>query len=458
MTPHDRRGFLRTLAAAGGFGAFAPLDGLVRFGEAAHAARARSSAPGYGPLRAAGPELELPEGFRYVRCGANGDPMSDGSPTPVAHDGMAAFPGPGGDVLLVRNHEVRGRPLQAAPANAARLYDPLAQGGTTTLRVRIARDGAPELIAHHRSLGGTLLNCAGGPTPWGSWLTCEETTLGPSEGWGAPHGYVFEVPARADGALAEARPIKAMGRFIHEACAVDPTTGIVYLTEDKDTAGFYRYLPNTPERLHDGGQLQILAIEGAPHRNLSRWQRAGVAQRVVWIDIEDPDPADAEQNPLTVFAEGYGNGAAVFSRLEGCFHGDGAIYMTATDGGDARCGQVWEYRPGATPADGGTLTLIFESPNPAILKGPDNLCMSPRGGLVLCEDTDGSFIRGLTREGDIFDFARNILNGREFCGATFSPDGRVLFVNIQGGSDPVDPEVDPSMTFGIWGPWERGAL
>jgi secreted PhoX family phosphatase len=201
----------------------------------------------------------------------------------------------------------------------------------------------------------------------------------------------------------------------------------------------------------------MLGIARAPHRSLHRGQRAGRELPVVWIDITDPDPADAEQNPLTVFAEGYGNGGAVFSRLEGCWYADGSIYMNATDGGDARCGQVWQYRPGSTSDDGGTLTLVFESPNAAVLSGPDNITVSPRGGLVLCEDTDGSFVRGLTRDGEIFDFARNILNGREFAGACFSPDGRVLFVNIQGGSDPRGGG-DPSMTFAIWGPWERGAL
>ena len=175
----------------------------------------------------------------------------------------------------------------------------------------------------------------------------------------------------------------------------------------------------------------------------------------VWVDIDDPDPVGAEQNPLAVFAQGYGKGGALFSRLEGCWYGDGSIYFDATDGGNAEAGQIWQYRP-LTPHRG-ELTLIYESPGPQVLNSPDNICTSPRGGLVICEDTDGAYVRGLTRDGRIFDFARNIANDSEFAGACFSPDGGTLFVNIQGDTYEGGSNI-LGVTLAIWGPWERGAL
>ena len=92
-----------------------------------------------------------------------------------------------------------------------------------------------------------------------------------------------------------------------------------------------------------------------------------------------------------------------------------------------------------------------------MLDSPDNITVSPRGGIVLCEDTRGAYVRGLSPDGVIFDFARNILNDREFAGACFSPDGRVLFLNIQGDTAHGGAG-HLGMTFGVWGPWERGAL
>ncbi len=451
-TPYDRRGFLRAAGLYAGAAAVAPsLPGLIAWSREGAVRRLSS---GYGNLRRAGPELALPDGFSYVRLGVEGTLMSDGSPTPRAHDGMAAFGMPDGTVRLVRNHEDKDQPGVARVLGDPRLaYDRRAGGGTTTLDIRLAGDGTPEIVRDFVSLGGTTVNCAGGPTPWGSWLTCEEATWGLVKGFSMPHGYVFEVPVAADGQV-EAVPLPDMGRFWHEAVAVDPATGIVYETEDINRrAGFYRFTPKTPGRLIDGGHLEMMAISGRPQADLRQGQRAGDWLRVEWVPIDDPDPEGAETDPTLVFAQGFGAGGARLSRLEGCWYGDGSVYFHSTNGGDEQSGQVWRYVP-----DEDALILVFESPSRDVLDAPDNLTVSPRGGLLLCEDAVGiSHLRGLTPDGQIFDFAENIMNRREFAGATFSPDGTILFVNIQGDLDSFGPG-NKGMTFAITGPWEDGAL
>jgi secreted PhoX family phosphatase len=386
--------------------------------------------------------------------------MSNGQPTPKAHDGMAAFRLPNGNVRLIRNHEDRELASRAKPiGNPARAYDAKGGGGTTSLEIRLRPDGTPELVHDFVSLSGTIVNCAGGPTPWGTWLSCEETTEGTTHGWSKQHGYVFEVSARAE-AEVEPVPLRAMGRFIHEAVAVDPGSGIVYLTEDDTVAGLYRFLPRRRGQLAAGGRLQMLAVSGRPKYTTSADQKIGERLRVTWVDIEDPDPAAAEHNVMAVYEQGFERGAAWFSRLEGCFFGNGRLYFHSTDGGDAGLGQVWEYLPGV--GAGGELRLIFESPAAGLLYAPDNVTVSPRGGVLICEDNnEACHLRGLTRDGKIFDFARNIVNNGEFAGATFSPDGRILFVNVQGDLSVEERSSHAprlSKTFAIWGPWSRGAL
>lgn len=459
-----RRKFLYGSLVAGG--AFA-LRGLNLYSEALASSGysnllATRGNGGYGPLRpvkAANADetyLALPEGFQYTVFSKTGAPMADGNPTPPRHDGMAAFAA-NGRIHLVRNHEINNRIGKAGLAlgDPKRAYDPLAGGGTTTL---VIDPKTRQVVKDYVSLSGTLQNCAGGPTPWGSWITCEETILGKTkitgsqdQQWGGfeqNHGYCFEVPAFAEGMVAPV-PLKAMGRFVHEAIAVDPKTGIVYETEDNNPSGLYRFIPKRKGKLAEGGKLQMLAIKGRPDFDTRMGQKAGERLPVEWVDIANPDPAEADTDSHAVFNQGKAKGGASFARLEGCWYGNGSIFITATSGGNQRLGQVWEYNP-----KGNYLTLIFESPSAEVMEMPDNICVSPRGGLVVCEDGRGdNYVRGLTQKGQIFDFANNIMPSvgpekGEFAGATFSPDGQTLFVNIQS----------PGVTFAIWGPWKDGAL
>ncbi len=458
----DRRSFLRQSSAL----LLAPsLTGLVACSKEVGTGDAASAPPirhaglgegGYGELVEAGPELALPAGFSYSVVSRGGAPMADGVPTPGAFDGMAAFAMPNGNVRLIRNHENRDLPftarLKGKPETA---YDRKAGACVTTLELQLSADGTPTLVKDFISINGTSINCAGGPTPWGSWLTCEETTEGKQIGWEQEHGYIFEIPASADGPV-EAVPLKAMGRFVHEAVAVDPETGIVYETEDRQIAGFYRFIPSERGVLRAGGRLEMLAIAGRENYDTADGQRVGVDLPVTWVEIRNPDPGTLWGEDNNVFAQGFTRGGARFSRLEGCWYGDRSIYFHATNGGDARLGQVWRYRPGSTAADGGTLTLIFESPSRDVLNAPDNITVSPRGGIVICEDNEAPFVRGLTTDGAIFDIAKNLVNPTEFAGACFSPDGKVLFVNIMGST--VDAGRHQGYTLAIRGPWETGAL
>ncbi len=316
-----RRDFIRRLATAGSGVAVAPsLSGLAawNFATPAQAGTVRQDAyqaRPYGPLRPSAdcPELHIPDGFRCVRISEALRP-APGRPdltVPNAFDGMAAFPLPNGHIRLIRNHEM-AEPAGAGPAIGSPAYDPMATGGTSSLEVRISGSGADrevEVLEEWVSLAGTRVNCAGGPTPWGSWLSCEENTDGPSHGFQQPHGYVFEVPVDARGPV-DPVPLRAMGRFDHEAVAVDPETGIVYETEDirfqvddpaRPGAGFYRFIPNRRGRLAEGGRLQIMGVEGSPGFVTVWGMRPGETLPATWIDIEDPDPAAAETDPSAVF-------------------------------------------------------------------------------------------------------------------------------------------------------------
>jgi uncharacterized protein len=455
----DRRSFLARSAFAAGIGIAGPFAPMIARAQS-HVRRGRGPSPDYGPLQPAMDEttglplLQLPADFRYLSFGWTSDPMTDGLLTPGAHDGMAAFAAGHKRVYLVRNHEVGDGPDAFAPGLA---YDPEAGGGTTTLEFDTARG---ELVGSWASISGTVRNCAGGTTPWGSWLTCEETTLGIGNGdLTKHHGYIFEVPASGSTLTAGSNPVPfaAMGRFSHEALAIDPATGYVYETEDAgSSSGFYRFRPTTPGVLEDGGVLEMLGITGVTRAD-TRTNQNGEWRDVVWHVIDNPDPA-VPAGATSVFSQGRAKGAAVFGKLEGAWYGNGRVYFAASSGGNAGQGQIFEYDPANQ-----RLRLLFESPSAAVLNAPDNITVSPRGGLVLCEDGDGlEFVHGLTTDGVIFPFIQNNVDlrmtpfrnfnqdyrGSEFAGACYSPDGKWLFVNIQS----------PGITFAITGPWGSGGI
>lgn len=449
-----RRGFLRGAAVLAGAAAVTPMDALAARAAAATPGRPprRPFSPDYGPLRPVRDQttglalLQLPRGFEYISYGWTGDQMSDGTPTPAAHDGMAAFR-LGGLVHLVRNHEVGS--FSGSFTDPA--YDPAAGGGTTNL---VFDPDAGTFLQSYGSLSGTIRNCAGGPTPWGTWLTCEETTVINPDG--TRHGYVFDVPHTGKG---DPTPLKAMGRFSHEAVAVDPDTGFVYETEDSgDDSGFYRFRPNVPGDLRKGGVLEMLAI-GELSYDTGDDDTGTVYTDTSWVTIDNPDPGLDETG---VAQQGIAKGGAQFARLEGAWYHEGKAFIVSTSGGPVGQGQIFEYDLGSA-----TMRILFASPSGEVLDSPDNICVSPRDGIVLCEDGSGvQFVHGLTQQGEIFPFAANdIVIGRrvpgkpaiepgdyrdqEWCGSTFEPtNGNWLFVNNQ----------TPGITFAITGPWRTGSL
>ncbi len=436
----SRRQFF-TLAGASAAGAvlMSPLEALYT-----KAARGQLvSGGGYGPLI---PDpnglLDLPRGFQYRAISRTGDMMNDGNPVPGGHDGMGAFPGPNNTTILIRNHEL-------SPNSATQVvglkYDNLCKGGTTTLIVGANR----QIQSHFASLAGTYRNCAGGTTPWGSWISSEENTSTPATNdpvnttgnVNQRHGYNFEVPANAKTTVTPV-PLKAMGRFNHEAVAIDPKTGIVYETEDRGNGLFYRFIPNQPGKLVEGGVLEALKIKGMPQAITKTNFPVRQPMQVEWVRIDNPDP-DTD----TVRVEGFSKGAAQFTRGEGIWYGNGEFYFCCTDGGAAGRGQVWRYVPGKTAQEGGTLELFVEPNNVNVLDSPDNIVVAPFGDLIICEDGSGEqFVVGVTPKGELYQFARNAINNSEFAGACFSPDGQTMFVNIQ----------TPGTTFAIWGPWAKG--
>lgn len=465
----NRRSFIANLTVFSGGLALA-CSSLGRRAEtfAASGDLAKFKAAGYGELVPTAAKntgetlISLPKGFEYNVLGRVKEKMSDGRPTPAAHDGQWTFK-VGKELRIVRNHEVSGRSLpgENVGIGSRHHYDDTCGGGTTTL---VIDPKTNTLVRDFVSLSGTLINCAGGPTPWGSWITCEETTLGrtvrtrasdgrKTGGFKEPHGYCFEVPASANSEVIPV-PLKAMGRFVHEAVAVDRKTGIVYLTEDYNPSGFYRFIPKRNKRLAEGGTLQMLSVKGKPEHDTRSGQINGGSMEAAWVTIDNPDPAEADVDPIAVYKQGKAKGGAAFARLEGCeIDAKGRVYFTATSGGDKKGGQIWMYEP--TGKDEGRLILLFESPDQKVLHMPDNICLMPKSDrLMICEDSDYAgqasvnHLRILTADGRIADFAQNVSKDfarSEFAGSTFSPDGKIMFVNMQLAG----------VTLAIWGDWSK---
>lgn len=410
--------------------------------------------------------FDLPRGFRYRVIARVGERLDDGFLLPGDPDGMAAFPTDDGRVAVICNHELDAGQIDKSPfgpqleyfANVDRsaMYDAgygktPQLGGTSTFifnPITWSKD------THYISLTGTERNCAGGPTPWNTWITCEETNTRAGQQFEQDHGYNFEVPVSTTTKQFPAVPLKAMGRFRHEAIAVEPMSGIVYQTEDMQDGLIYRFIPDVPGQLAKGGRLQALAITGQPARDTRNWPKLRQPQLpatqffdVTWVDIEDVESPDD-----SLRYQGYEKGAARFARGEGMWYADGEVYFACTNGGANKLGQIFRYVPSQYEGTSreseapGRIELFIESSDQNLLKNCDNLTIADNGNLFICEDADDTCkIVGITPDGKLFEFARNAYTNSELAGACFSPDGQTMFVNIQKNG----------LTLAITGPWNN---
>ncbi|MFF1376209.1 PhoX family protein [Streptomyces sp. NPDC058308] len=447
----------QVLARSGALGAGIAFTGALS--ELFAGTAAAHGKAGYGPL-VPDPDglLDLPKGFRYKVLSREGDDLRSGEgKVPSNHDGMAAFRGRNGGVHLVRNHENRVTGKIGVPTVEGLTYDPMGKGGCTALSL----DRRNNVLGERVAIAGTAVNCAGGPTPWGTWLTCEETEdKAGTNGYTKDHGFIFEVDP-VDPHRTGAVPLTAMGRFQHEAVAVDPRHGVVYETEDafdKPFGLFYRFLPKKPEggrgSLRAGGRLQAMRVPGVP--DLSSIKETGAAfENIEWVDVPDP----LATRTAIRFQDFGKKGITHAQKLEGCYWGGSSVYFVSSfahraagSAGD-HFGQIWRYDPARRRL---TLVIVFGPDTDIQLPGesPDNICLAPTGGLMVCEDGGGvQHVYGLTRGGEVYPMARGRQNigtpqepeWGEFAGVTFSPDHATMYVNCY----------TPGTTFAVTGPWHK---
>ena len=463
----SRRALLGRTAAAGVGIAFAgSLDTLFGANAAYADAGGAAAGAGYGPL-VDDPNglLALPRGFSYQILAYDGTDatrpsvpatrLDSGEVTPGDPDGTAGFATPDGGTVLVNNHELSTTDGPLVPHLDGYTYDPAVHGGTTNIVV----DKHDRRVREYVSLAGTDNNCAGGRTPWSTWLTCEETeSRKGSGGRTQDHGYVFEVDPFDNDANRNPKPIKALGRFPHEAVVVDPGTGHIYETEDASgpLGLLYRWTPPASALPLGKGSLKALADDagaleamratsgGAFVPDLSVASTPGTTYQISWVAISERDA-----QTKTTRQQGIDAGATRSRKLEGMWWADGGAYFVASfargESAAPHDGQVWFLDPKAQTI---TLKIRFahtpdQDNDP---DGPDNITVSPYGGVILAEDGEGaSHLVGSTPEGETFFFARNQHpDDSEFAGPNFSHDGKTLFVNIQ----------EPGYVLAITGPFK----
>ncbi|GAA4744216.1 PhoX family protein [Nocardioides endophyticus] len=435
--------------------------------------------------------LALPPDFSYrVMTRAGASRLESGEPCPSNHDGTASF-GTGRRQYLILNHECDAGDVLGVPHLAGTVYDPGAVGGGGCTVIRT--DGNGRNLGQTVGLSGTIANCAGGPTPWGSWWTCEEATARAGDRWehedtGATgvyrkdHGYVFEV--LGDG-HADPSPLKALGRYDHEACAISKNRTHVFLSEDADEPNglFFRWQgprgfrvsADTVGRLRSKsfGTLAAMAIlmdDGSVVPDVAHLTSSQLGRPfdVRWVEVPDRDATDTDVREQ--FDDGQVTRGRKFEGVWGTSSGVYVVNSYAYEKGEdlpdqavPHSGMVWFYDYARE-----TIQLVnyfpyqnyahdetFEPAYPDLnFDGPDNVTVTPWGSLVLAEDGVGaSHVLSATPGGPTYAIARNMLNVgdeaqpeySEFTGPTFSADGKVLYVNIQ----------DPGLTLAITGPWER---